>query len=211
MPPMDGGGYVFRDLADCRIGLAGYGSINRHYRGFIAPYGSEVSVFDPLVDNAVLDADQVGRAASLTALAEGSDILVVAIPPTPSTLRIVDADVIGALARGSLFVLLSRMAVVDQDALWRRVRAGELRAAVDVFDPEPPPPDAWFRTASNVLPTPHIAGNALFAHERCFREACIDAARIVAGEQPRYAATVHDKRLYEGTIAAGKLDVETSG
>jgi phosphoglycerate dehydrogenase-like enzyme len=92
------------------------------------------------------------------------------------------------------------MAVVEQDALWRRVQAGELRAAVDVYDPEPPPADAFFRTHPNVLPTPHIAGSVQFAHERCFTEACEDALRVVRGEEPRHAATVRDKRLYDGTL-----------
>jgi phosphoglycerate dehydrogenase-like enzyme len=133
-------------------------------------------------------------------LASGSDILIVAIPPTPTTLGVISADVIDALPKGSLFVLLSRMAVVEQDALWRRVKAGDIRAAVDVYDPEPPPGDAWFRRAPNVLPTPHIAGNTQFAHERCFREACADAARILAGEAPQNPATERDKSLYDGTL-----------
>jgi phosphoglycerate dehydrogenase-like enzyme len=127
---------------------------------------------------------------------------VVAIPPTPATLGVIDAGVIDALAPGSLFVLVSRMAVVEQDVLWRRVRAGELRAAVDVYDPEPPPPDAWFRTDPNVLPTPHIAGNVQFAHERCFAEACEDVVRVLRGEAPRNGATLRDKRLYDGSLEA---------
>ena len=135
-----------------------------------------------------------------TELASGSDILIVAIPPTPTTLGVISAEVIDALAPGSLFVLLSRMAVVEQDALWRRVKAGEIRAAVDVYDPEPPPADAWFRRDPNVLPTPHIAGNTQFAHERCFREACADAARVLGGEPPLNPATERDKRLYDGTL-----------
>lgn len=196
--PRQRSGYVFRDLADCRVGLAGYGSINRHYRRFVEPYGCPVSVFDPLLDDATAAADDVTRAGSLVELSQGSDILVVAIPPTPSTLGVIDAGVIDALAPGSLFVLLSRMAVVEQDALWRRVRAEEIRAAMDVYDPEPPPADAWFRTAANVLPTPHIAGNVPFAHERCLTEACADAVRIVNGEAPQHAATVRDKGIYEG-------------
>ncbi len=196
--PKGQGRYIFRDLADCRIGLAGYGSINRHYRRFVAPYGCEVASFDPLVPDEVFEADGVRQAGSLVELAQASDILVVAIPPTPSTLGVIDADTIDALADGSLFVLLSRMAVVDQEALWRRVRAEEIRAAVDVFDPEPPPTDAWFRRAANVLPTHHIAGHVVFAHERCFTEACADAARVLGGEAPRYAATVRDKGLYVG-------------
>jgi phosphoglycerate dehydrogenase-like enzyme len=200
---MTGRPYLFRDLADCRVGLAGYGSINRHYRRFVAPYGCAVSIFDPFVGDDVAAADSVTRTDSLVDLARGSDILVVAIPPTPSTLGVIDATVIDALAPGSLFVLVSRMAVVGQEALWRRVRAGELRAAIDVFDPEPPPSDAWFRREANVLPTPHVAGNVPFAHERCLTEACADAVRVVNREAPHHAATVRDKRLYEGTLAGG--------
>jgi phosphoglycerate dehydrogenase-like enzyme len=202
--PQGQGAFVFRDLADCRVGLAGYGSINRHVRRFIAPYGCEVRMFDPHVDDEVAAADGVTRADSLVELASTSDILIVAIPPTPTTIEVVDASVIDAMAPGSLFVLLSRMAVVEQEPLWRRVRAGELRAAIDVFQPEPPPGDAWFRQAPNVLPTPHIAGHVQFAHERCFREACADAARVLAGEPPRHAVTVRDQRLYAGTLPAGR-------
>jgi D-3-phosphoglycerate dehydrogenase len=192
--------YVFRDLADCRVGLAGYGSINRHYRRFVEPYGCAVTVFDPFVGDDVAAEERVSRADSLIDLASGSDILVVAIPPTPTTLGVIDANVVDALAPGSLFVLLSRMAVVEQEPLWRRIRGGELRAAIDVYDPEPPPSDAWFRSEANVLPTPHIAGNVPFAHERCLTEACADAVRVLAGEEPHHAATVRDKRLYEGTL-----------
>jgi phosphoglycerate dehydrogenase-like enzyme len=194
--------YVFRDLADCRVGLAGYGSINRHYRRFVEPYGCPVAIYDPFVGAEVEQDDGVTRSGSLVELAGGSDILVVAIPPTPSTMGVIDASVIDALAPGSLFVLVSRMAVVEQEALWRRVRAGELRAAVDVFDPEPPPADAWFRTHPNVLATPHIAGNVPFAHERCLTEACADAVRVVTGVAPLHAATGRDKRLYEGKAEA---------
>ena len=202
--------YVFRDLADCRVGLAGYGSINRHYRRFVEPYGCPVSVFDPFVGDDVATADSFTRADSLVDLASRSDVLVVAIPPTPTTLGVIDANVIDALAPGSLFVLLSRMAVVEQEALWRRVRADELRVALDVYDPEPPPEDAWFRNAANVLPTPHIAGNVPFAHERCLTEACADAVRVLAGEEPHHAATVRDKRLYDGTLVKATTENDPS-
>ena len=198
--PMDEPGHLFRDLADCRVGLAGFGSINRHLRRFVRPYGCEVATFDPSFDAETLAADDVIGTASLAELAGWSDVFVVAIPPTPSTVGIVDRDVIASLRTGSIFVLLSRMAVVEQDALWERARAGELRVGVDVFDPEPPPPDAWFRTAPNVLPTPHIAGNTRFAHERCFREACADIVRVWTGEGPRNAVESRDKAFYDGSV-----------
>ena len=197
---VDGGGFVHGDLAGKHVGLAGYGSINRRYRSFLAPFGCDVATYDPFVDDVVLEGDGVTRAQSLEELALGSEIFVVAIPPTSATMGIVDAAAIDAIPRGALFLLLSRMAVVEQAALWSRVERGELRAAIDVYDPEPPPPDAFFRRAPNVLPTPHLAGNAIYAHERCFSAAASDAASVVAGRPPQYLVAERDARLYEGSL-----------
>ena len=61
--------------------------------------------------------------------------------------------------------------------------------SVDVFEPEPPPGDAWFRRHPNVLPTPYIAGDTVFCHHRCFTGACRDAIAILQGERPRFQAT----------------------
>jgi len=197
----DGDGFVYGDLAGRSIGLAGYGSINRHYRRLLAPFGCRVSAYDPFVHDDELHRDTVRRAATLVELAGECEIFVVAIPPTPTTLKAVSAEVVNALPEGSLFVLLSRMAVVDQDALWLRLRREELRAAIDVYDPEPPDRDAWFRTAPNVIPTPHIAGNAAYAHERCFVAAIDDTLEILRGGMPRHLLSRRDMQLYDGSLA----------
>ena len=55
-------------------------------------------------------------------------------------------------------------------------------------------------TSPFVLPTPHIAGDVRFAHERCFREACADAVRVIEGEEPRHTIAARDTRLYEGSL-----------
>lgn len=198
--PWDQSGFVHGDLTGKSVGLAGFGSINRRLAELLAPFRCSVAAHDPYVDDAVLAAAGVASVGSLAELASGSEILTIGIPPTPATLGIVSADVIDALPRGSLFVLTTRMAVVDQDALWRRAEAGEIRAAVDVFEPEPPPPEASFRTSPWVQPTPHIAGDAAFCHRRCFTTAAADALAVLAGQQPRYRATPHDQLQYQGVL-----------
>jgi D-3-phosphoglycerate dehydrogenase len=115
-------------------------------------------------------------------------------------LGLIDARVIDALPKGSLLVLVTRMAVMDQSALWRRTEAGEIRAAVDVFAPEPPPADAPFRKFRHVLPTPHIAGGLLYCHRRCFTDACQDAASVLQEKPPRYGVTMWDDRCYKGKL-----------
>lgn len=194
-------GFTAGSLAGRRVGLAGFGAICRRLAELLEPFDCTVSAYDPYVSGAALADAGVSPAGSLADLASGSEIFVVGIPVTPATRGVVDRETIEALPHGSLVVLASRMAVVDQEALWRRTRAGELRAAVDVFDPEPPPVSSSIRIDANVLPTPHIGGNTAHANRRCFALACLEAVRVVRGESPRYAMTQVDAAIYAGSTA----------
>jgi phosphoglycerate dehydrogenase-like enzyme len=189
---------VYGDLSGRRVGLAGFGSINRRLAELLSPFHCEVRTYDPFVDDAKLKKYDVQSETSLESLARFSEIFVVGIPPTPTTLNIVNKDVLSSLSKGALFVLLTRMQVVEQEILWSRVQARELYAAVDVFAPEPPPEDAWFRNHPNVIPTPHIAGGSHFSHRRCFLDACKDVIEVLRGGEPRYLATPRDHNFYNG-------------
>lgn len=189
---------VGTDLTGKRIGLAGFGVINRRLTELLAPFHCRIEAYDPFVADHVLEAAGVLRASSLVELASGCQLFVVGIPPTPATGHIISAEVIDALPAGSGFVLPTRMAVVEQEALWRRCAAGELRAAVDVFEPEPPPVEAPFRRDPNVLPTPHMAGNTTLCHRRCFTTACEEAKVVLAGGASAYEMTGKDADVYAG-------------
>ena len=198
--PWDQPGFVQGDLTGRRVGLAGFGSINQRYAELLGPFHCSVMAHDPFVPDSDLEEAGVQRSGSLRELAARNEIFVVGIPPTPATQQIIDREVIDALPRGALFILVTRMAVVDQEPLWRRAEGGEIRAAIDVFAPEPPPPDASFRTSPYVLPTPHIAGNSEYCHRRCFTTACDDAVAVLTGRIPRYPVTMRDDQLYQGTL-----------
>ena len=60
---------------------------------------------------------------------------------------------------GALLVNAGRGPVVDTDALVEAVRAGRMRAALDVTDPEPLPPDHVLWKLDGVFLTPHNAGD----------------------------------------------------
>jgi phosphoglycerate dehydrogenase-like enzyme len=193
-------GFVYGDLTGRRVGLAGLGSINRRYAELLAPFRCEVWVYDPFVSDEVFSQYGVKRAQSLVELAQSSEIFVVGLPPLPTTLGIINRDVIFSLPKGALFVLVTRMAVVEQQPLWERIEANEIAGAIDVFAPEPPPKDAWFRRHPNVLATPHIAGGTDFCHRRCFTDACKDSIAVLSGKTPRFQATKQDYLVYEGKL-----------
>ena len=193
-------GFVYNDLTGRSVGLAGFGSINRRYAELLQPFRCKVKTYDPFIADVVLEQYGVGRAKSLVELAASSEVFVVGLPPTPTTLDIISRDVIFALPKGSLFVLVTRMAVVEQEALWARIADEDIAAAIDVYDPEPPPADSWFLHHRNVLATPHIAGGVDFCHRRCFTDACKDAIAVLAGRKPNYPATKWDYLCYEGKL-----------
>ena len=125
------------------------------------------------------------KVTDLVAMAERSEVFCIAIPPTPETIGIINRDVIFALPREAVFVLVSRMAVVEQAPLLERLTAGELRAGIDVYSPEPPPPDSPLRTLPNVIHTPHRAGGTHAAHLGVFLGQCTEA-RGTSREPLRY-------------------------
>jgi len=68
------------------------------------------------------------------------------------------------------------------DALVEELRAGRLRAALDVTDPEPLPADHPLWDLPDVLITPHMAGDSPEATLRTYELAGDQIRRFAAGE-----------------------------
>ena len=66
--------------------------------------------------------------------------------------------------------------------LTRELQSGRLRAALDVVDPEPLPPDHPLWALPNVLITPHMAGDSPSTTVRCYELAGDQIRRFAAGE-----------------------------
>lgn len=98
------------------------------------------------------------RADSLLALAQGSDILVVAARADEHNRGMIDTAVLEALGASGLLVNVARGQLVDEAALIAALQGGRLGgAALDVFDPEPTDPAKW-ADVPNVVLTPHTGG-----------------------------------------------------
>lgn len=65
---------------------------------------------------------------------------------------------LAAMQDGAVLVNTARGQLVDQEALMAECRSGRLRAALDVTDPEPLPPDSPLWGMDNVIISPHNAG-----------------------------------------------------
>jgi phosphoglycerate dehydrogenase-like enzyme len=169
-----------------RVGLASFGEIHRHLARFLAPFETDWEAYDPYVPAEQIVAAGGRKADDLVAMAARSEVLFIATPPTPQTVGLINRAVIEALPDGAVVVLVSRMAVVEQAPLLERLQSGELRAAIDVYEPEPPAWDSPWRTLPNVIHTPHRAGNTRGAHQGIFLAQCEEARRCLAGAPLRH-------------------------
>ena len=81
------------------------------------------------------------------------------------------------MKRGAILVNVARGDVVDTETLIAALRTGQISAAaLDVCDPEPPPPDSPLVAMDNVIVTAHVAS----ASEKAVRTLRESVAHIVA-------------------------------
>jgi D-3-phosphoglycerate dehydrogenase len=83
----------------------------------------------------------------------------------------VNANLLAQMKSNAFLINTSRGGIVDQQALKESLKANRIAgAALDVFSEEPPN-DQEFLSLSNLMVTPHIAGNAKESVEAMGRSA----------------------------------------
>lgn len=114
-----------------------------------------------------------------------ADHIIVAVPATPATRHLVNADLLARARPGAHLVNVARGSVVDQEALLAALDAGQLGfATLDVTEPEPLPAGHRLYTHPRVRLTPHLASNYTLARDKLLAKILADITRFGAGERP---------------------------
>jgi phosphoglycerate dehydrogenase-like enzyme len=164
------------ELAGRRVVILGLGSIGTAIADRLRPFGVEITGVARTARQGVLGLDD------LDGVLPGADILVTMLPLSNETIGLLDARRLGLLPDGALVVNGGRGRTIDTDALVAQLRTGRLRAALDVTDPEPLPPDHPLWGLPNALITPHMAGDSPASVARSFELAGEQIRRFAAGE-----------------------------
>lgn len=189
--------FVNGELGSRTVGVVGLGQIGSRVARWCRALGSHVFGYDPYIPEERCRAWGVVP-VELDRLVERSEVVFVAVPPTPSARHLLDRERIGRLRHGALVVIVTRAHAVEMAALRQRLLADELFGAFDVYDVEPLPVDDPLRGRSNVVHTPHIAGRTRDANHRVADLIADDFARILRGEAPMAALTPDAIRVRTG-------------
>lgn len=170
-------------LVNTRVLVIGAGDIGHHVKRRLEAFDSAVTMI-----GRTRRAD-VRSVASLDELLPSADAVVLSLPLTSQSRRLVDADFLAALPDGAVVVNAARGQIIDTDALLAELTAGRLDAALDVTDPEPLPTDHPLWNTPNLLLTPHVGGDTNGTHDRAWSVMREQLNQIAAGAVPSNMVT----------------------
>jgi phosphoglycerate dehydrogenase-like enzyme len=176
--------FVNGELGTKTVGVVGLGQIGSRLAAWSHHLGARVLAYDPYAPQGRFD-EAHATPAAVDELVSAAEVLFVAVPPTPSAVRLISADRVRRLRRGAIVVTITRTDAIDTEALRTRVLRDELVWAADVFDREPLLPDDPLLGRDNVIHIPHIAGRTRDANLRLADILADDFLRVLKGEAPK--------------------------
>lgn len=103
--------------------------------------------------------DRFFHRKELTKVAAVVDYLIILVPYSPETDKIVDGKVIAAMKSSAFLINIARGAVLDENALIDALKTGKIAGAgVDVYNQEPLPAEHPFWEMDNLVMTPKVGG-----------------------------------------------------
>jgi D-3-phosphoglycerate dehydrogenase / 2-oxoglutarate reductase len=142
------------------LGIVGYGNIGTQVSALAETLGMRVIYYD------IVSKLPLGNARGSNTLAEvlrESHFVSLHVPETPQTFKMIGAEELKTMRKGSYLLNACRGSVVDIPALAAALKSGHLAgAALDVYPEEPENNTHEFKTdlqgLENVILTPHVGG-----------------------------------------------------
>ncbi len=143
-----------RGLAGRRLGIFGMGAIGREIARRARSFDMQVGYHN----RHRREGEAAAYFASLPALADWCDVLMVAVRASDATHHAVDAAILDALGPDGHVINIARGSVIDEAALIDALARGTIGGAgLDVYEHEPAVPAALL-ALDNVVALPHIGG-----------------------------------------------------
>jgi D-3-phosphoglycerate dehydrogenase len=158
------------------LGVVGLGRVGLAVARRALGFEMTVLGFDPFLSAEKAREFGIESVARLDDLWGRCDYVTLHTPLTPETRNIVGREAIARMKPGVRVINCARGGLIDEPALAEALDAGRVAgAAVDVFDPEPPPADHPLVNHPRVLVTPHLGAST----EEAQVSVAVEAARLL--------------------------------
>lgn len=181
--------YTGVELYEKTLGIIGLGRIGSEVAKRAMAFGMKVIAYDPYVSEE--RARELGvELTSLEDLLRRSDFITIHVPRTKETEKLIDEGALKKVKKGVIIVNCARGGIIDEDALYRAIKRGDVRAAaLDVFEKEPPGKIPLL-TLENVVATPHLGASTREAQKRAALEIAREVRAALKGEFVRNAVNM---------------------
>ncbi|MGF1576259.1 MAG: phosphonate dehydrogenase [Cyanophyceae cyanobacterium] len=182
-------------LAGTVVGLIGFGAVGQAIAARLQGFDCKVLAYDPALSSASasssLVSSSIAHSAPLDNLLQQSDWLVLALPLTPATYHLIDAQALAQMKPGSRLINPARGSLVDEEAVADALESGHLAGyAADVFacedwaraDRPLTIPPRLIALGSQTVLTPHL-GSAVVEARRAIEQAAAESILAVLANQ----------------------------
>jgi D-3-phosphoglycerate dehydrogenase len=176
-------GSVYR-IQGRTLGIVGLGHVGKRVAPRAQGMRLNVQTYDPYLDPKVAE-NMAVKMISFEELVKTSDFVSLHAPLTKQTRKMFSMPQFKAMKNTAYLINCARGGLVDSDALYEALLAGELAgAALDVTDPEPLPADHKLLTLPNVIVTCHTAANSNESYVDCQTHAAREVVNVLSGRGP---------------------------
>jgi glyoxylate reductase len=168
------------------LGIVGFGRIGqalaRRARGF-----DMTLLYHDTTRQPEAEAELGVEYRALDDLLRESDFVSLHVGLTEETEGLIEAGKLALMKPTAILINTSRGPVVDQEALYKALKDGQIAyAALDVTDPEPLPPDHKLLALPNLIVAPHIASATVTSRNLMAERAVRNLIAGLRGERLPY-------------------------
>ncbi len=186
------GRWAMKEISEQTVLIVGLGGIGSETARLLKAFGATVLGVKRTAEP-VDHVDEVHTDAALPDLIARADAMVITLPGTDATTRLINRELLAAAKPGLVVVNVGRGTVVDEPALVDALRSGIVSSAyLDVFATEPLPADSPLWSMPNVLVSPHTAALSLAEDRRIAELFADNLRRYLDGSPLRNVVDTHD-------------------
>ncbi|MGE5327911.1 MAG: phosphoglycerate dehydrogenase [Deltaproteobacteria bacterium] len=160
------------ELEGKTLGVIGLGRIGSIVASRLKAFNMKVLAFDPYIPEERCQKLGVQRCETLEELLKQADIVTLHMPKIEGSLKLIGEEQIGMMKKNAVIINCARGGLIDEEALYKALKEGQLAAAgLDVLEEEPnfeaKPGEQDFKSPilelDNVIFTPHLGASTLEA------------------------------------------------
>ncbi len=180
------------ELADCKIGLIGFGDIAKETAKRLVPFECEIFYWNRARQSKEIEEEYQVTYLELDELASSCDFISLHVAVTEETTGMINKDFINKMKKTAYIINTARGELVHNESLREALIQGDIQGAgFDTVSPEPttkdnPLVDLPIGVKEKVIYSPHIGGITTGTFVRAHKNIWNNIELIAKGERPNF-------------------------